>query len=153
MSREPSTNRDKLANDIWRACDIMRRDNNCGGIMDYLEHLSWVLFLKFLDEQEKAFEKEAAIARRTYNSIIDEKYRWSEWVPKAIGEKCGLRIAETLLNGMARHSCSLYAVSCCPIFRTYMVVRNAKLLLASSAVIAISLFALHPTTLKMCWKL
>src|SRR6266446_3656862 len=87
MSREPSTNREKLANDIWRACDIMRRDNNCGGIMDYLEHLSWVLFLKFLDEQEKAFEREAAIARRSYNYIIDEKYRWSEWVPKAIGEK------------------------------------------------------------------
>lgn len=87
MSRESSTNREKLANDIWRACDIMRRDNNCGGIMDYLEHLSWILFLKFLDEQEKAFEKEAAIAKRSYNYIIDEKYRWSKWVPKAIGEK------------------------------------------------------------------
>jgi len=87
MSRELATNREKLANDIWRACDIMRRDNNCGGIMDYLEHLAWVLFLKFLDEQEKAFEKEAAIAEHPYVYIIDKKYRWSEWVPKAIGQK------------------------------------------------------------------
>jgi type I restriction enzyme M protein len=87
MSREPTTNREKLANDIWRACDIMRRDNNCGGIMDYLEHLAWVLFLKFLNEQEQAFEQEAAISDRQYEYIIDRKYRWSEWVPKAIGEK------------------------------------------------------------------
>ena len=55
--------------------------------MDYLEHLSWILFLKFLDEQEKAFEQEATIAGRSYDYIIDKKYRWSEWVPKAIGEK------------------------------------------------------------------
>jgi type I restriction enzyme M protein len=87
MSRELSTNREKLANDIWRACDIMRRDDNCGGIMDYLEHLAWVLFLKFLDEQEKAFENEAAIDERPYQYIIDKKYRWSEWLPKAIGQK------------------------------------------------------------------
>ncbi len=87
MSREPLTNREKLANDIWRACDIMRRDNNCGGIMDYLEHLSWVLFLKFLDEQERAFEQEAAIAGRPYEYIIDPQYRWSEWIPKGIGKK------------------------------------------------------------------
>ena len=25
--------RESLANEIWRACDILRRDNNCGGIM------------------------------------------------------------------------------------------------------------------------
>ena len=40
--------RETLANEIWRACDILRRDNNCGGIMEYIEHLSWLLFLKFL---------------------------------------------------------------------------------------------------------
>ena len=80
--------REQLANDIWRACDIMRRDNNCGGIMEYIEHLSWVLFLKFLDDQETIFQAEAAIAgdEYEYKPIIDEPYRWSVWMPKALGE-------------------------------------------------------------------
>jgi type I restriction enzyme M protein len=86
MKRGTLTNKENLANDIWRVCDIMRRDNNCGGVMDYVEHLSWVLFLKFLDEQEKTFEQEAEIAGRPYEYIVEKKYRWSEWVPKVIGE-------------------------------------------------------------------
>ncbi|MFZ5826724.1 MAG: type I restriction-modification system subunit M [Bacillota bacterium] len=76
-----------LINEIWRACDIMRRDNNCGGVMEYVEHLAWVLFLKFLDEQEHVFEQEAAIYGRTHNRILEPRYRWSAWVPKALGEK------------------------------------------------------------------
>lgn len=42
-----------LANEMWRACDILRRDNNCGGVMEYIEHLAWLLFLRFLDAQEE----------------------------------------------------------------------------------------------------
>ena len=34
----PPKTREALSNDIWRACDILRRDNNCGGIMEYVEH-------------------------------------------------------------------------------------------------------------------
>ena len=79
--------REQLTNNIWRACDVMRRDNNCGGIMEYVEHLAWVLFLKFLDDQETIFEAEAAITGRTYKRIISGKYRWSEWVLHVLGEK------------------------------------------------------------------
>jgi type I restriction enzyme M protein len=81
--------REQLTSDIWRACDIMRRDNNCGGVMEYVEHLSWLLFLKFLDDQETIFETEAKLKGKTYNRIIDGKYRWSSWVPKALGQKSG----------------------------------------------------------------
>src|ERR671931_1593099 len=79
--------REQLANDIWRACDIMRRDNNCGGIMEYVEHLTWALFLKFLDEQEAIFEAEAAIAGRAYTRILSGQYCWSSWVTQTLGEK------------------------------------------------------------------
>jgi type I restriction enzyme M protein len=81
--------REQLANDIWRACDIMRRDNNCGGVMEYVEHLAWLLFLKFLDEQEAIFETEAALSQRQYTRIISSPYRWSEWVSKALGTRRG----------------------------------------------------------------
>lgn len=81
--------REQLANDIWRACDIMRRDNNCGGVMEYVEHLAWLLFLKFLNEQEAIFATEAALSQRQYSRIISSPYRWSEWVSKALGTRRG----------------------------------------------------------------
>ncbi|MBR8837877.1 MAG: N-6 DNA methylase [Stigonema ocellatum SAG 48.90 = DSM 106950] len=81
--------REQLTNDIWRACDILRRDDNCGGVMEYVEHISWLLFLKFLDEQEEIFALEAELAGRSYQRVIDEAYHWSKWVPKALGSKVG----------------------------------------------------------------
>jgi len=74
--------RETLANKIWQACDVLRRDNNCGGIMEYVEHLSWVLFLRFLDAQEEERETQAKLARGEYKPIIDEPYRWRSWATK-----------------------------------------------------------------------
>ena len=76
---QPPKTRESLSNDIWRACDILRRDNNCGGIMEYVEHLSWLLFLRFLDAQEEVWEAEAALAGRPYERILDGDLRWSVW--------------------------------------------------------------------------
>ena len=42
-----------LGADMWRACDILRHDNNVGGVKQYAEHLAWLLFLKFFDQEEK----------------------------------------------------------------------------------------------------
>ncbi|HXF56343.1 MAG TPA: N-6 DNA methylase [Actinomycetota bacterium] len=74
--------RETLANEIWRACDILRRDNNCGGIMEYVEHLSWLLFLRFLDAQEDEWETQAKLAGRTYTRILDGDLRWNAWATK-----------------------------------------------------------------------
>jgi len=74
--------KETLANEIWRACDILRRDNNCGGIMEYLEHLSWLLFLRFLDAQEDEWEAQNQLAGRSYNRILDGELRWKEWATK-----------------------------------------------------------------------
>ena len=53
--------RETLANDMWQACKILRRDNNCGGVMEYIEHLAWLLFLRFLDAQEDIWQTEALL--------------------------------------------------------------------------------------------
>ncbi|MEH2355714.1 type I restriction-modification system subunit M [Nostoc sp.] len=81
--------REQLTNDIWKACDILRRDDNCGGVMEYVEHIAWLLFLKFFDEQEEIFGLEAELAGRSYKRVVDEAYRWSKWVPKALGSRVG----------------------------------------------------------------
>ncbi|CUS80908.1 type I restriction enzyme M protein [Candidatus Kryptonium thompsonii] len=81
MNNRPQT-RETLANEIWRACDILRRDNNCGGIMEYVEHLSWLLFLRFLDAQEEEWETQAKLAGREYRPTIESPYRWRDWAMK-----------------------------------------------------------------------
>lgn len=75
----PTQTRTSLANDIWRACDILRRDDNCGGVMEYVEHLAWLLFLRFLDAQEEVWETEAALAGRSYQRILEGDLRWAYW--------------------------------------------------------------------------
>jgi type I restriction enzyme M protein len=77
-----SQTKTSLANDIWSACDILRRDNNCGGIMEYVEHLAWLLFLRFLDSQEEEWETQAKMNREKYRRILDGAFRWREWARK-----------------------------------------------------------------------
>jgi type I restriction-modification system DNA methylase subunit len=60
---------ESLRSEMWRACDILRRDNNVGGIMQYTEHLAWLLFLKFLDEEEKRRAEEAVLTREMYQAF------------------------------------------------------------------------------------
>jgi len=74
--------RGELANNIWRACDIMRRDDGTSGILEYTEQLSWMIFLKVFEDVEKRFEDEARFAGREYQPIIEPQYRWSAWAKK-----------------------------------------------------------------------
>jgi type I restriction enzyme M protein len=51
-----------------------------------IEQMSFFFFLKMLEEQDTALEKEAKLTKRTYKSIFegkDEIYRWSEWSHKS----------------------------------------------------------------------
>jgi type I restriction enzyme M protein len=72
-------NRKDLANKIWNACDIMRRDDGTTGILDYTEQLSWLIFLKVFEDVEKRFEDEAEFVGKSYQPIIEPQYRWSAW--------------------------------------------------------------------------
>ncbi len=71
-----------MANEIWRACNILRQDNNCTGIMEYVKHLSWLLFLRFLDAQEEEWETQAKLERKEYQPIIEPPYRWRDWATR-----------------------------------------------------------------------
>jgi len=75
-------NRKDLANDIWRACDIMRRDDGTTGVLEYMEQLSWLIFLKVFEDVEKRLEDEAKFAGRAYQPIIESQFRWSSWTKK-----------------------------------------------------------------------
>ncbi len=74
--------RKDLANAIWKACDIMRRDDGTTGILEYMEQLSWLIFLKIFEDIEQRIEHETTIRGKNYEPIIDPKYHWSSWTRK-----------------------------------------------------------------------
>jgi len=59
--------------------DIFHKDAGCSSELDYTEQSSWMLFLKYLDDLEFTKSQEAEMMAETYQYIIDEPYRWSEW--------------------------------------------------------------------------
>lgn len=64
---------------IARITDILRRDDGISGAMHYTEQISWILFLKFLEDFEARESDNALIDGRDYNYTIEEKYRWNSW--------------------------------------------------------------------------
>lgn len=72
-----------MANELdaqfWRACDILRRDDNTQSLLDYVEQISWLLFLKSHEDQEDTRADEAEYAGQPYRRVIDGYYRWSVW--------------------------------------------------------------------------
>jgi type I restriction enzyme M protein len=64
----------------------MRHDNNCDGISDYIEHLSWVLLLKLLDRGVRTDVNAMNTYDSDFNNILEPGYCWSEWVPRFLDE-------------------------------------------------------------------
>ena len=65
---------------INRITDILRRDDGISGAMHYTEQISWILFLKFLDDFETREADNALLDGREYMYTIEEKYRWNTWI-------------------------------------------------------------------------
>lgn len=73
---------------INRITDILRRDDGISGAMMYTEQISWILFLKFLNDLEDSKAEDAELDGVVYNYVLDEKYRWHKWaVLKVDGKK------------------------------------------------------------------
>ena len=57
----------------------MRKDKGLNRDLDRLPMLTWIMFLKFLDDMERVEETEAALAEADYRAVIDPPYRWRDW--------------------------------------------------------------------------
>src|SRR4029450_2317316 len=53
--------------------------------LDRLPLLTWIMFLKFLDDLELQREQEAALARTKFRSAIERPYRWRDWAANPQG--------------------------------------------------------------------
>jgi type I restriction enzyme M protein len=63
---------------IKEICNIMRR-SNCAGAMQYVPELSWVLFLRILDEREAEEANAAMVVGAAYTPSLSAPFRWSDW--------------------------------------------------------------------------
>jgi type I restriction enzyme M protein len=70
----------QLSSVIKAARDIMRKDRGLSGDTDRLPQLTWILFLKFIDDSERLREEEAILAGETFRPAIEAPYRWRDWV-------------------------------------------------------------------------
>lgn len=74
-----------LASLLKSARDTMRKDKGLNGDLDRLPLLTWVMFLKFLDDLEMQREEEAALAGTAFGPAIEAPYRWRDWASRPDG--------------------------------------------------------------------
>jgi type I restriction enzyme M protein len=63
---------------IWSICDIMRR-GNVASALQYVPELTWILFLRILDETEEREALEADALGHDYTPSLTGPYRWTDW--------------------------------------------------------------------------
>ena len=81
----PQTAAQTLASLIKSCRDIMRKDKGLTTDLDRLPMLTWILFLKFLDDLEQVRETEAKLAGKRFRPAIEPPYRWRDWAAKPDG--------------------------------------------------------------------
>ena len=63
---------------IKSICDIMRR-SNCAGALQYVPELTWILFLRILDERETREAEAAEAVSAEHVPSLEAPYRWQDW--------------------------------------------------------------------------
>jgi type I restriction enzyme M protein len=85
VNRTPTTTAQSLGSLIDSARKIMRKDKGLNGDLDRLPLLTWIMFLKFLDDLELQREEEAKLAAKKFKPAVEPPYRWRDWAAKADG--------------------------------------------------------------------
>lgn len=91
MSAKPktkpkATTRAGLDSAIWGVCDILRR-SNCAGALQYVPELTWILFLRILDETEEIEAANAAVVGADFRPSLAKPYRWRDWAAPDAAER------------------------------------------------------------------
>ena len=84
-SSQPLTTAQRLSSIVKSCRDIMRKDKGLNGDLDRLPMLTWIMFLKFLDDMEQIREQEAKMAGKRFRRAIEPPYRWRDWAAKEDG--------------------------------------------------------------------
>ena len=101
---------------FWRACDILRRDDNTQSLLDYVEQISWLLFLKSFEDLEDTRVDDAEYEGQPFERVIDGFYRWSVWTGGRVNQaQVGQREAEADAARCAEGAAWDWRPNSCPI--------------------------------------
>jgi len=64
---------------------LCRKDKGLNGDLDRLPMLTWIMFLKFLDDMEELRKEEANLAGKRFRPAMEAPYRWRDWASKPDG--------------------------------------------------------------------
>lgn len=67
-----------LSSFVKSICDIMRR-SNCASALQYVPELTWILFLRILDAQERKDQERAEALGDSYTPALSKPFRWQDW--------------------------------------------------------------------------
>ena len=81
----PKTTAQRLDSLIKSARNKMRKDRELKTDLTRLPTLTWLMFLKFVDDMERVHEDEAVLAGEPYRLLIDAPYRWRDWAADPAG--------------------------------------------------------------------
>src|SRR5712692_2967958 len=81
----PQSTAQQLGSIVKSCRDIMRKDKGLNGDLDRLPMLTWIMFLKFLDDMEEIRLEEAKLAGKRFRPAIEPPYRWRDWAAKPDG--------------------------------------------------------------------
>jgi type I restriction enzyme M protein len=81
----PMTTSQMLGSLLNSARKIMRKDKGLNGDLDRLPLLTWIMFLKFLDDLEQQREEETALSGKKFKAAIEAPYRWRDWAANPQG--------------------------------------------------------------------
>jgi type I restriction enzyme M protein len=79
------TTAQSLASLVKSARDIMRKDKGLNGDLDRLPLLTWIMFLKFLDDLELQRAEETKLSGKKFRSAVEPPYRWRDWAANPQG--------------------------------------------------------------------
>jgi type I restriction enzyme M protein len=83
----PSTTAQQLGSLIKSARDKMREDKGLSTDLDRLPMLTWIMFLKFLDDKEEIEASRAKMREERFRPSIEPPYRWRDWAASETGIK------------------------------------------------------------------
>ncbi|MFZ3009935.1 MAG: class I SAM-dependent DNA methyltransferase [Candidatus Microsaccharimonas sp.] len=69
----------KIQNEFKKIDNILFEDAGTSGASDYLVQISWILFLKYLDDLEDTRNQEAVFSSEAYEPLFKEEFRWDSW--------------------------------------------------------------------------
>lgn len=69
----------KLQSEFKRIDNILFEDAGTNGANDYMAQMSWILFLKYLDDLEETRKDEAVFRGELYKPLFKDEFQWDTW--------------------------------------------------------------------------